>query len=142
MHFSLVFMLIALMFVIADGASRDCATVCNGECRASCQSNQTQKQWCKRSCSGDDVCCTPPAGDDCVADVGGTCRAKKCNRDENEVAGTGCRNGRVCCVPEPDCVDDLGGTCRAKKCNRDENEVPGSGCRNGRVCCIPEVYIE
>ncbi|XP_006823561.2 uncharacterized protein LOC102802689 [Saccoglossus kowalevskii] len=100
MHFSLVFMLVALMFVVATGdehSARDCVNVCGGVCRDACEEGQTRRPWCKRSCPGEQHCCTNARN--CRDICGGQCQ-DSCTGEQTVKpwCKRSCEGNQVCCV--------------------------------------------
>nr|XP_006823558.1 PREDICTED: uncharacterized protein LOC102802327 [Saccoglossus kowalevskii] len=99
MQFSLVFMLVALMFMITDGfdySASDCESVC--VCREDCsKEGHTERPWCKRTCPGNLVCCTNARN--CRDICGGQCQ-DSCTGEQtiDPWCKTSCEGDQVCCV--------------------------------------------
>ncbi|XP_006823113.1 uncharacterized protein LOC102803033 isoform X2 [Saccoglossus kowalevskii] len=167
MHFTYLVCLLVLLVCLATSVAAsnidECDYYCGGTCRAKkCNRGEIASEnsyyyWyygCSHYCGEGRVCCVQDYDSDvCEYYCGGTCRSKKCNRDEittesaysywSNGCSSYCGEGRVCCIPEPYdvCDHECGGTCRAKKCNADEEVSDYSYCNSyceekKRLCCV------
>ncbi|XP_006822701.2 uncharacterized protein LOC102804147 [Saccoglossus kowalevskii] len=165
-----VCLLVPLVCLVASVAAvsiniDECDYYCGGTCRAKkCNRGEIASEnsyyyWsygCSYHCGEGRVCCVEDYESQlCEHTCGGTCRSKKCNKDEitagwHGVCSDYCGDGRVCCVPDYEsqlCEHTCGGTCRSKKCNKDEITAGWHGvcsdyCGDGRVCCVPETSAQ